>query len=314
MNFSLGQLVSFTYKQFLPLPVVTESLRGKRVILTGGNVGIGFETAMHLARLEPELLIVACRSLDKGNAAVTEIRLQTGCTTVECWQLDLSSYQSVQQFSKRYLDLNKPLDILIENAGVARASYMQTADGHENSIQTNWLSHAYLVFLLLDVLKKSPKPKLAVVASEAHERISPSSDMSIQSLDDRKNFSDQRYPETKLLNIFFVHAFAKRYPEIGITVINPGLCSSSLSRDIDKLGFKVMLFALGRTSEVGSRNTLWAIFRAPGRGEYVDSCGVGQTSEFSRSTQGQELQEKLWKEMAQELTRVDSSIRNAIRA
>lgn len=66
-----------------------------------------------------------------------------------------------------------------------------------------------------------------------------------------------------------------------------------------------MLFVLGRTSEVGARNTLWAIFKGPGEGEYVDSCAIGTTSAFTRSEQGLAIQDALWKEMCDDLMRFD---------
>jgi len=303
------EFVEFITNQLRTLPVVKAPLTGKTILLTGGNNGIGYETALHLARLDPARLIIACRSMDKGEKAVQQIKDATGSEFIECWKLDLSSYESVKAFGKRYKNSGLSLDILIANAGMSPRAYELTKDGHECAVQTNYLSQAYLVFLLCPVLRAASNPHIIILASEVHKFLPAQPRFSIQYMDNRENFVvGNSYMLTKLANIFFVAAFHERYPEIRISSINPGLCRSGMFGDGKPWAYVVMLFVLGRTSEVGARNTLWAIFKGPGEGEYVDSCAIGTTSAFTRSEQGLAIQDALWKEMCDDLMRFDPSL------
>ena len=108
--------MSFLISQFTPLPIAKTDLTDRTVIVTGNffsfpnlslfsgsNVGLGLEAARHLARMSPKKLILACRSTDKGNTAVRSINEITGVAkgVVECWELDLSSFENVKAFAKR---------------------------------------------------------------------------------------------------------------------------------------------------------------------------------------------------------------------
>lgn len=111
-------LASFFHSQFFVTPEYpTQSCVGKTVCVTGANVGLGKEAARHFVRLGAERVILACRSTEKGEAAKNEIESsEKSSGVVEVWQLDLSSYESVQQFAKK-IDGLKRLDIMLENAG-----------------------------------------------------------------------------------------------------------------------------------------------------------------------------------------------------
>jgi len=307
------EVLRFLYSQLFVDPALAQkSLEGKIVVITGANVGLGYDCGIHLARCKPKLLILACRSLEKGNTAAKEVIAASGFDNVEAWELDLSSYKSVIAFARKFQATHKQLDILIENAGVSMEKYYKTEDEHELTMQTNWSAHNLLTFLLLPQLRASPTPKLVVVSSEVHgwTKLTPDQ-ATFEFLDKEENFAKQTtYCRSKLANIFFVDEFHKRFPDIPICSVNPGLCRSSFARNIGDGGvFGVMLYLLGRTSEAGSRNLVWAALEAPGQGEYVSDSSVSQTSTYSRSAEGKKAQLSLWSEMEKDLKKAYPAIK-----
>ncbi|ERF69411.1 hypothetical protein EPUS_05956 [Endocarpon pusillum Z07020] len=132
-DFLKGQL-------FTRLPYPETPFTDQVVIVTGSNVGLGFEAAKHCTRLNAAKVILAVRSLDKGNAAKRAIEESTGRRgdVVEVWPLDLSSYASVKAFAQRAMQLPR-LDVLLENAGIAGVPY-RLAEDNESTITVNVIS------------------------------------------------------------------------------------------------------------------------------------------------------------------------------
>ena len=140
---------------------------GKTVIITGANSGIGYEATLALAGKGAHV-IMACRSLDKGNAAADQIRVTTPIGKVTLQQLDLADLASVARFAETFLAEYPHLDILINNAGVMAIPYRQTVDGFEMQIGTNHFGHFALTGLLIDLLQKTPNSRVVTVSSYAH--------------------------------------------------------------------------------------------------------------------------------------------------
>jgi retinol dehydrogenase 12 len=155
----------------MTLPYPVEDCTGMTVIVTGANVGLGLEAARHFTRLNATKVILACRSVEKGEAAKTDIESTTErYGVVEVWQLDLASYGSVKDFASRAETLDR-LDVVINNASVAIASWTE-AEGHEITITVNVISTFLLSMLLLPKLRETGSrfntlPHLVVVASDA---------------------------------------------------------------------------------------------------------------------------------------------------
>lgn len=163
----------FLYSQFFVHPQApTTDCTGKTIIVTGANVGLGKETARHYVRLNAEKVILACRSIDKGEAAKKDIEASTGRRgAVEVWQLDLSSYQSVKQFAERAKSLRR-LDSIVENAGISTPNYTVLED-NESTITVNVVSTFLLALLILPKLQETGRqfnitPNLTIVSSEVH--------------------------------------------------------------------------------------------------------------------------------------------------
>ena len=142
-------------------------LKGKTIIVTGGNTGIGLATIRVLAS-KGATVILACRNVDKGNIALAKIREVTPAADVTVEQLDLASLASVKAFADRMAARYPRLDILINNAGVATPPLGYTEDGFETQFGTNVLGHFALTAHLLSLLAQAPAARVISMGSIAH--------------------------------------------------------------------------------------------------------------------------------------------------
>jgi len=199
-------------------PVENEDLSGKTVVIIGANVGLGFESAKHFARMNPDRIILGCRSKERGEAAATKLKTETGYESAELWIIDLGRISSVVDFAKRFEKEGSRLDILLLNAGIAPAPGQQlTADGYEPTFQVNNLCSSLLALRLLPIMlrtaeKHHTSPRIVVVSSEVHYYSkldkdvfdSPNGLVTFGKLE----YSSEmdifgRYSDSKLLNVFF---------------------------------------------------------------------------------------------------------------
>ena len=141
---------------------------GRVAIVTGANSGIGYETARGLA-IKRAHVILACRSVPKGTEAVERIVTETPSAHAELIPLDLSSLQSVREFTETFRSAHDRLDLLINNAGVMMPpTRTETADGFELQFGTNHLGHFALTMRLLDRLLDTPDSRVVNVSSTSH--------------------------------------------------------------------------------------------------------------------------------------------------
>lgn len=141
---------------------------GKVVFMTGGDSGIGYETALALARINATV-IIANRNVESGQVAVANITNITGNAKVESMQVDLSSFASVQQLASGLLAKYDKLDVVIFDAGVSTPHGL-TKDGFEFVLQVNYISHFLLEQLILPALRCSSAGKLIQITSgEAYD-------------------------------------------------------------------------------------------------------------------------------------------------
>ena len=204
-------------------------LDGATVIITGGNTGIGKETAIDLAKRNARV-ILACRNREKGKKAVVEVRNESGNSDVHFRQLDLSSLTSVRKFAQEVLEEESRVDILINNAGIMYCSCTKTEDGFETQFVVNHLGHFLLTNLLLDRIKQAPEGRIVNVSSSAHT-FSPQ--LNFSNINEPGNFyaSHYAYPRSKLANILFTKALAKRLQGTNVTVnaLHPGVVATDMN-------------------------------------------------------------------------------------
>jgi NAD(P)-dependent dehydrogenase (short-subunit alcohol dehydrogenase family) len=248
----------------------TASFAGKTVLITGANVGLGFEAAVKFAALGVSTLIFGVRSLEKGKAAKEKIEQTTKCNTnvIQLFQLDMSDFSSVEKFATAVSGKFPTIDAAVLNAGIAPSGYNLSPHGWEMSVQVNVLSTTYLAILLLPKLRATSsttgKPAhLEIIASTGHRDVNPESVQGnegiLKKVNDEKTFSwVAQYSITKLLVMWsMVHIAAKTSPHQVIVVATcPGLCQSTIGRDFSApLRYPDTLFKkiFGRTCEEGSR-------------------------------------------------------------
>lgn len=164
----------FFYSQlFKTPPHPTTDFTGQTIIVTGSNSGLGFEAVRHFTRLNAEKVIMAVRSLEKGEVARKSVEESTQRKgVVEVWALDLASYDSVKEFVKGAGTL-KRLDAVVENAGISGGSQWDMYEDNEALITTNVVSTFLLAMLILPKLRETSArfnvtPRLSILTSELH--------------------------------------------------------------------------------------------------------------------------------------------------
>ena len=206
-------------------------LDGKAVIITGANTGIGKETAVDLARRGARV-ILACRSAEKGEETVVEVRARSGNDKVVFRRLDLASLESVRQFASSILEEEPTIDILINNAGVSCCPYSKTEDGFEMQFGVNHLAHFLLTNLLLDRLKEAPTARIVNVSSIAHRHVKG---INFDDLNSEKSYSPLvAYGQSKLANILFTRSLAKRLAGTSVITncLHPGVIRTEIFRHV----------------------------------------------------------------------------------
>lgn len=225
---------------FARLPKPSGSYAGKTVIVTGSNSGLGFEAAQHFTRLGASRVILAVRSIQKGEEAKKSIEKTTGVKNVlEVWRLDMSSYESVLDFAARAEKELERLDIALLNAGIAPAKF-EILEQDESTITVNVVSTFLLALALLPKLKQTSakfniRPNLTIVSSIVHywtqfkEKDVPEGEI-FAKLKQPTADLNERYFVSKLMEVFVVRAWADRKPlsQIPVTIntVHPGYCKS----------------------------------------------------------------------------------------
>jgi retinol dehydrogenase 12 len=210
-------------------------LAGKVAIVTGGNSGIGRETAVELARMGAQV-VIAARNPAKAAAAVKEVKDRTTCgERVATLPIDLASFASVRAFAAAFTTAYGRCDILVNNAGLIVRKRQITEDGHELQFQTNHLGPFLLTNLLHEHLAQSAPSRVVNVASEAHRF---GSRIHFDDLDwkQRRHYSGWRaYACSKLMNVLFTRELASRWYDDNITAnaAHPGFVGSNFAREGD---------------------------------------------------------------------------------
>jgi NAD(P)-dependent dehydrogenase (short-subunit alcohol dehydrogenase family) len=319
--------MGFLYSQlFITPPYPMRDFTNETVIVTGSNVGLGLEAARHLTRLNAAKVILAVRSISKGEAAKESIESSTKRTgVVEVWPLDLASYASVKAFASKATELPR-LDAVVENAGIANSEFTMAED-NESTITVNVISTMLLAILLLPKLRRSAKefnivPRLSIVTSGTHRWTNLPQWKTENTFDTLNDISTQnirtRYPESKLLEVLLVRELVNHMsptePTVIVNMIGPGFCHSELARNAG-WGLWLLKLLLARTTEVGSRTLLHGVSAGKeSHGQYLDDARVAddRLSTFVKSEDGQKAQKKIWKELGERLERIQPGIMQTI--
>jgi NAD(P)-dependent dehydrogenase (short-subunit alcohol dehydrogenase family) len=234
---------------------------GRTVLVTGGNTGLGLETAVALARAGADVVITS-RDSQKGESARAEIRGRSGRDAVAVMELDLARLASVREFAARFADDHDHLDVLVNNAGVMLSKRRETVDGYEMTFQVNHLGPFLLTNALRELLVAGDDARVVNVASAAHKSAGKGLDFDdLQAT--RRYRSYTVYARSKLANILFTRELARRWDDTGITAnaVHPGFVASRFGRDGDSGRWSELVFPLLRpfahTPEDGARTQVY---------------------------------------------------------
>jgi NAD(P)-dependent dehydrogenase (short-subunit alcohol dehydrogenase family) len=145
--------------------IVVPDLSGRLAVVTGANSGLGFALTMRLAAAGAEV-VLAVRNWSKGEDAVARIRAEIPTARLRMLPLDLSSLGNVANFAAMFIAEGRPLDLLINNAGVMMPPKRSTtADGFELQFGSNYLGHFALTAHLLPVLRGAEAPRVVSLSS-----------------------------------------------------------------------------------------------------------------------------------------------------
>lgn len=209
-------------------------MNGETVVITGGNAGIGKETAVGLVQQGAHVIITS-RDTARGEAAASEIRerSRTG-GEVDVMALDLASLASIRQFASELARRHDRLHALVNNAGVVLGSRRLTSDGFEQTFGVNHLGHFVLTDLLMAQLRAGAPSRVVNVSSHAHKSARDGLDFDDLQAEERYQ-PFQVYARSKLANIYFTRELARRLDGSGVTAnaLHPGFVRSQFGRDGD---------------------------------------------------------------------------------
>ena len=283
---------------------------GKIVIVTGANSGIGYEMALALAEKGAQV-ILACRNMDKGSAAVEKIRGEHSGAKAELMQLDLSDLTSVRKFAHQFTEKYDQLDILINNAGVMMIPDLQkTADGFEMQFGTNHLGHFALTGLLMKTILKTPGARVVTVSSGAHKF---GGGVNFDNLNGEKSYSRvAAYGLSKISNLLFTYELQRKFEAKGVdamaTAAHPGWTATNLQQHTGV--FRLLNPIIAMKPPKGALPTLLAATDPNVKGaEYYGPGGMGEMRGFPKKVESnekshdKEVAAKLWT-VSEELTGV----------
>ena len=283
-------------------------------VVTGANSGLGLVVARELARAGARV-VLACRNLDKGRAALADVERAARGAAPELEELDLASLDSVRAFAERFRGSHDNFDLLINNAGVMASPRRRTADGFELQFGTNHLGHFALTGLLLPAMEGREDARVVTVSSNAHKfgRIA------FDNLNgDRRYFRWRAYGQSKLANLLFALELDRRLRSTGSTVksmaAHPGYAATNLQSAaaplFDRLVMKVSDAVVAQDDEMGALPILYAATE-PGleSGTYAGPDGPGEHRGHpkvvrpNRAARDEDTARRLW-QVSEELTGV----------
>jgi len=285
------------------------SQQGKMVIVTGSNSGIGFESALQLAKKDM-MVILACRSLDAAVIAKNDILQIHPTAQVVPMKLDLSSLNDVRRFADEFQNQFNRLDLLINNAGIMMSPYKETEDGFENQLATNFIGHFALTGLLMKLLLNTPDSRVITLSSLSYKW----APINFSDLHFKNGYNKKKaYGQSKRACLVFAYELNRRLSSTGNSTISlaahPGLSKTNLDRY-----FPAIIRPLGnlflQSPKKGALPVLYAALEQELKGgEYIGPDGFQEMRgnpaivDSDEATKDKEIAARLWMS-AEEMTGV----------
>jgi len=266
-------------------------LKGRTIVITGANSGIGLEAARALAKAGAHVVGLA-RDDKKGKELVDYVKQHAGeKANIESMVLDLNSLKSVRQFVKNYTEKKYPLHVLINNAGVMGTPFGHTEEKFEQQIGVNHIAHHLLTTLLQPVLTASAPSRVVCLSSGAHRMGGINWD-DIHFSKDKSYDKWKSYAQSKTANILFARHLNALYQKEGLKItansVHPGVIGTNLGRFMspeDYAGFLSRRLRYKTIPQGASTTVLAAVdpqYATKG-GVYLADCNVAPLAKWADS-------------------------------
>lgn len=267
------------------------SQSGKTILITGGNSGIGYYTALALAKAGAHV-IIAGRNADRIDQAIKSIEAEEVDGRVEAGIVDLASLESVNGFTAQVLAVHPKLDVLINNAGVMMPPEGKTEDGFESQFGINFVGHFALTGLLFDRLQSTTGSRVVTLSSIAHR----GAHIDFDNLRLEKPYDQKReYYQSKLADLLFTLELGRRIDAKGASVLSvachPGFTKTELQRHVDPKMLEKITFmdawqgALPTLIAATGPNVAQGDYFGPdGPGEFGGLPAIGEIDAAARDT------------------------------
>ena len=283
---------------------MNENLENKVCLITGATNGIGLEAAKSLNKMGAEIVFIA-RNKEKAEKLQQELMSETGRDATAIIA-DLSSLSEVKKAANQFLSLDKPLHILLNNAGIMNRERAETVDGLEEVFSVNHLAYFALTLLLIEKMIESGGKRIVNVASMAYRFIK---EINFDDLQSKESYAPMKvYGQSKMANILFTKSLANKLESKGITVncLHPGFVGTGIgSNNKGKWQFLFKLASVfAKKTDKGAETSIY-LCSSPEveniSGEFFVDCKI---DELKGSVKNTEQAEKLWS-TSSELTGVD---------
>ncbi|KAG0337692.1 hypothetical protein BG000_005102 [Podila horticola] len=296
-------------------------LTGKYALVTGANQGIGYATTLALVAHGAHVTL-GCRTEAKANEAIEKLHKDVAekyphsaaaaqiakghRLPLDFLQLDLNDLKKTRESAQEFLSRGLPLHILINNSGIASDPWRLSADGIESHFAVNHLGHFVFTLGLLDRLKESQPSRVVVVSSVAYTKL-PQEGFDLSTINDESvGIPMSRYGRSKLANILFANALARRLAgtQVRVNSLHPGLVDTGMSRKaFDDMTeetatlMKGLDFSSALTPEKGALTQLYLatspdVVTKDIRGRFF--VPIAEEQELNADALDVDLQEKLW--------------------
>ena len=270
-------------------------MQGKHIAITGPTAGIGRYSALELASRGAHLTLF-CRNPEKALALEEDIIGVSGEKPTVI-TMDMADLSSVRRAAEEFMASGRPLDVLLNNAGVVNTTRKVTVDGFEETLAVNHFAPFLLTGLLLPAVQQAPKSRIVNVASHAHTFVRNMGFDDMQAERSYKTFRE--YGRSKLANILFTRTLAQRLKDQDTTVncLHPGAVATSLGTNNKGLLSKILpalLKPFFRSPEQGAETSLYLCTSdevAGISGEYFANCKLAKAKPWGRDD---EQAERLW--------------------